>query len=282
MRFRKHTLTVFLGVSMAAAGYAQGPTITSFNPALSAVGLPVYIAGTNFTGATSVTFDGKAAQFLVDSPELIVALVPLSARTGVVKVATPAGSASGGVYDIVSTYWDAVQNFSAANNPNGQWTYGTEPSPSGTFTADTLTTTLFTDCPYWYGSTSENYSSGVALNMSLYTHQYLTVIVPTDMLYMNSEANASVVRWTAPATGRYWIFGEFQGLDLDLANVTVTIYANGNTILFVNSLSFFGDYKAFILKAVPLNQGATVDFVVSSTSVDYDNVGLTATIDQIE
>src|SRR5580700_11855117 len=124
MQFRKQTLFVFLGMSFTAACYGQAPTITSFNPSLSAVGLPVYIAGTNFTGATSVTFDGKKAPFLVDSPELIVALVPLAASTGVAKVTTPSGTAtSSQAYDIVSTSWNAVQNFSIASNPNGAWTY---------------------------------------------------------------------------------------------------------------------------------------------------------------
>jgi len=94
MPLRKPTLSAILGLSLAAACHAQAPAITSFNPPLSAVGLPVHIAGTNFTGATSVTFDGRKAPFLVDSPELIVALVPLAGGAGLVKVSTPSGAAT--------------------------------------------------------------------------------------------------------------------------------------------------------------------------------------------
>jgi hypothetical protein len=283
MQLSKQTLFVFLGISMTAACYAQAPTIASFNPPLSAVGLPVYLAGTNFTGTTSVTFDGKKAPFLVDSPELIVALVPLSASTGFVKVTTPSGAAtSSQAYDIVSTYWDAVQNFSTASNPNGQWTYGSEPSLGGTFTPFTISGTCFTDAPCWYNGETYPNAAAMELNTSLYTQHFLAVIVPNNLLYVAPEANVAVARWTAPATAKYWIFGEFQGLDLSLPNVTVAIYENGTTILFDNSLTFFGDYQTFNLGGLTLKEGTTIDFVVTSTDPANDNVGLAATIDQIK
>jgi hypothetical protein len=283
MQLRKHARIAFLGVSLAAACCAQAPVISSFNPPLSAVGLPVYVAGTNFTGATSVTFDGKKAPFLVDSPELIVALVPLGASTGLVKVSTPAGSAtSSQPYDIVSTFWNAVQNFSLASNPAGAWTYGYEPTPGGTFTADTVVGNLFTDCSGWYDGQGFPNGPIVALNSSLYSHQYLTVIVPNDMLYLGAQTDAAVVRWTAPVSGRYWIFGQFQGLDLDLPNVSVDVYQDGTTSLFSGSLTSFGFYLDFDLSGLTLKAGSTIDFIVYSTDASYDNVGLTATIDRIE
>jgi hypothetical protein len=283
MQLFKYTLKVLSGISLAAACYAQAPTIASFNPPLSAAGLPVYIAGTNFTGATSVTFAGKRAPFLVDSPELIVALVPLGASTGLVKVTTPSGDAtSSQAYDIVSTFWDAVQNFSTASNPNGAWTYGTEPSLNGAFTAFPQTLTCFTDAPCWYNGQTYPNAAAVELNTSVYTQHYLTVIVPNNMLYIGAEANAVVVRWTAPAAGKYWIFGQFQGLDLSLPNVTVAIYEDQTTALFTNSLTFFGDYQDFNLSGLTLKKGTTIDFVVTSTDAANDNVGLVATIDQIK
>ena len=83
-------------------------------------------------------------------------------------------------------------------------------------------------------------------------------------------------------TGRYWIFGQFQGLDLDLPSVTVAVYEDQATELFSNSLTFFGDYQDFNLSGLTLRKGSTIDFVVTSTDAANDNVGLTATIDQID
>ncbi|MGC9951472.1 MAG: IPT/TIG domain-containing protein [Bryobacteraceae bacterium] len=283
MRFYKRTKIVFLGVSLAAAGYAQAPTITSFNPQLSAAGSPVYIAGTNFTGATSVTFDGKKAPFLVDSPESIIALVPLAASTGTVKVVTPSGTATTSQpYDIVSASWDALQGFSATANPDGAWTLGSEPSLGGIFTPFTIEAACFTNGPCWFNGGTYPNAVAVALNTSPYTEQYLTIIVPDNMLYLAAEANVAVVRWTAPASGKYWIFGQFQGLDLNLPNVTVAIYENQTTVLFTNSLTFFGDYQNFNVSGLTLKKGATIDFVSTSTDVSNDNVGLMATVDQIK
>ena len=70
------------------------PTITGFTPTSGAVGTNVTISGTNFTGATSVTFNGTSASFIVNSDTTIQATVPTGATTGVLSVTTPGGSAS--------------------------------------------------------------------------------------------------------------------------------------------------------------------------------------------
>jgi uncharacterized repeat protein (TIGR03803 family) len=53
----------------------------------------IKILGTDLTGATSVTFNGTAASFIVASSSEITATVPEGATTGVVKVVTAGGSA---------------------------------------------------------------------------------------------------------------------------------------------------------------------------------------------
>jgi uncharacterized protein (TIGR03437 family) len=61
-------------------------------PASGIVGAAVNILGTSLTGATSVSFNGKAAQFKVVSSSEITTTVPAGATTGEVKVVTPGGT----------------------------------------------------------------------------------------------------------------------------------------------------------------------------------------------
>jgi chitodextrinase len=84
------------------------PTISSFTPASGRVGTSVDIVGVNFTGASSVTFDGTPARFTVDSDSEIHATVPDGATTGRISVTTPSGTsasrASFGVAPTISSF----------------------------------------------------------------------------------------------------------------------------------------------------------------------------------
>ncbi len=52
------------------------------------------ITGTNFTGATNVSFNIASASFVVNSSTQITATVPLTATTGSISVTTPGGTAT--------------------------------------------------------------------------------------------------------------------------------------------------------------------------------------------
>jgi hypothetical protein len=71
-----------------------GPAITSFTPASGPVGTAVTITGTNFTGATAVSFNGTVATFTVNSATSITATVAAGTTSGLITVATPAGTAT--------------------------------------------------------------------------------------------------------------------------------------------------------------------------------------------
>ena len=66
-------------------------------PSSGKVGVAVKILGTKLTGATSVTFNGTAAPFVVASASEITTTVPTGATTGTVKVVTPGGTLSSNV-----------------------------------------------------------------------------------------------------------------------------------------------------------------------------------------
>jgi hypothetical protein len=74
-------------------GGGNPPTVTSFSPTSGSVGTQVDVQGTNFTGATSVTFNGTAdTSFQVNSSTDITAHVPSGASTGPIAVTTGSGS----------------------------------------------------------------------------------------------------------------------------------------------------------------------------------------------
>lgn len=90
--------------NLAGFTFIAPPTITSFTPTSAGTGLTVTITGTNFTGATAVSFGGTAAaSFMVVSATQITAVVAAGA-TGTIQVITPGGMAtSAGMFTYVLT-----------------------------------------------------------------------------------------------------------------------------------------------------------------------------------
>jgi gliding motility-associated-like protein len=137
-----------------------GTTITGFSPvsACSASGQSVIISGTNFTGATAVTFySGQPALFTVNSATQITANLPAGATAGPISVATPLGtgtSSSSFTVDAISAAPDVgtitnltctVATGSVVLNglpTTGTWTLIRNPgdiTTSGTGTSTTVT-----------------------------------------------------------------------------------------------------------------------------------------------
>ena len=73
------------------------PVVGNFTPLQGPAGTVVTINGSNFGGATSVTFSGAAANFTVVSSTQITAVVPAGAISGLLAVVTPAGSSTSSV-----------------------------------------------------------------------------------------------------------------------------------------------------------------------------------------
>jgi hypothetical protein len=72
---------------------SSAPSVTSFTPTTGAVGQSVTIHGTNYTGATEVSFNGTAAtDFSVDSDTQVTATVPRGATTGPISLTSPSGT----------------------------------------------------------------------------------------------------------------------------------------------------------------------------------------------
>lgn len=70
------------------------PTLTSFSPSSGPIGQIVTLTGTNFTGVTSVAFNGAATTiFSLVNTTSITAAVPTGASSGKISVTTPEGIA---------------------------------------------------------------------------------------------------------------------------------------------------------------------------------------------
>ncbi|MGZ8709513.1 MAG: S8 family serine peptidase [Thermoanaerobaculia bacterium] len=82
--------TGFIG----GGGGTPAPTISSFTPTSGGVGTSVTISGSNFTGATSVSFNNQSASFTVNSSSSITASVPNCSSSGQVRVTTAGGTAT--------------------------------------------------------------------------------------------------------------------------------------------------------------------------------------------
>ena len=90
----KISMTTPTGTAISANDFGVNPPIvTSFSPASGVVSAEVTITGSNFTGATNVTFNGASGFLTVDSPTQLRAIVPAAATSGKIGVTTGAGTA---------------------------------------------------------------------------------------------------------------------------------------------------------------------------------------------
>ncbi|MFV8378400.1 LamG-like jellyroll fold domain-containing protein [Flavobacterium sp. LB3R33] len=169
----KNSLLIVLIVFLFSLdNFAQ--SISNFNPinACANSGASVIITGTNFTGATSVTFNGiSATSFTVDNDSQISAILSTTATTGFILVITPLGTASstgiftvdllptataGGTQTICSS---ATATVSGASATNGTilWTE----NGAGTITAGATTLTPT------YTPTAADAGTSVTLTMTV-------------------------------------------------------------------------------------------------------------------
>jgi hypothetical protein len=73
---------------------APVPSIAQVTPKIAKAGGTLTILGKNFTGATSVTFQGVASKFKVNSAVKLTVTVPSKAKSGTLTVTTPNGNAT--------------------------------------------------------------------------------------------------------------------------------------------------------------------------------------------
>ncbi|MDO7874420.1 cadherin domain-containing protein [Hymenobacter sp. ASUV-10] len=158
------------------------PTLTSLAPTSGPEGTSVTLTGTNFTSASTVSFNGTAASVTFTSATSLTAVVPAGATTGNVTVTTTAGT-SGGVVFTVTLPAPTLTGLSPASGSVG--------------TSVTLTGTGFTS-----GSTvSFNGTAASSVNFTSATS--LTAVVPTGATSGNVTVTTTAGT-SAPGSANYF------------------------------------------------------------------------------
>jgi len=135
----------------------------------------------------------------------------------------------------------------------------------------------------WWNALPGPNTASVAWNSTPDTLLYISVVLPTNVLWLGAQANAVMVRWTAPYAGNYSITGSFQANDTYESKVNVGILKDGSTFLLTDSFSSFGNAKNFALSNIPLAAGTTIDFELAYTdTANSDNASLVASIDLLK
>lgn len=206
------------------------PVITGFSPANGATGTNVVISGTNFSSASSVTFNGASATFSVDSAVQITATVPGNATSGQLSVKTPSGTAisansftvTGSAPDLTLTATHAA-NFTEGDTGDS---YTIVVTNIGT-AASTGTITVTDALPAGLTATAIS-GAGWTANLGTLTGTRSDALVsgasfPPIIITVNvaSNAPASVTNFTAVSDG-----GDVDPADKTVNDVT-TINAGG-------------------------------------------------------
>ena len=109
------TVTTGSGPLKTTTRFTVTPAIISFAPVIGAVGTGVTITGTNFTGATAVSFGGRAATFTVSNSGTVTTTVPAGSATGPITVTTLDGTATSAASFTISSV-----PFALSSTPSSQ------------------------------------------------------------------------------------------------------------------------------------------------------------------
>lgn len=183
-----------------------------------------------------------------------------------------------------ATLFNAAEDFSTNNNPNGVWSYGTIGNTSAPFGPFQSYTTIsnYSGIDYW------NSALGMVLHNG--TNNPITVGSPTwqpgGLSIRNTAINqASVVRFTAPSTGSYDISGSFylsstSGLsDVGIAENYDSQFSANNNAIGLFGVSGLTGTSLFSLSLL-LTQNDTIDFAVGGPHYldDLGDTGLNVAV----
>jgi len=111
------SVTTPVGTDTSAGLLFITPAIASVSPLSGGAHSTVTLAGTSFTGATSVTLNGTSVPFAVASGTKITFTVPVGATSGAIQVVTPGGTAVSSSFTVLGA--PTITSFDITSGPIG-------------------------------------------------------------------------------------------------------------------------------------------------------------------
>jgi len=275
--------------------YAPGapPTISSYSPTsfCSAGNQTVTITGTNFTGATAVTFNGIAASsFSVTNATTISAVTPANVTAGVITVTTPAGSASSSAYTVtatpgaVSVTGGGTVCGSAtlvASGGSGGTIYWQNTTNNGTSTSTASTSqTVFSNGTYFFRAENGGcWGAQGSANVTITAAPSITSQPANQTVTTQQTATFSV---TASGAGLTYAWEEFNGSTWsNIANGGVYLGATTATLTITNPpVSMSGNqYRCVVVGACAPN--ATSNAANLNVTLNYCSPTFTSGVEPI-
>ncbi len=193
---------------------------------------------------------------------------------------------SGGPADPqIAMSWDAADDFSFVNNPNGPWGYGYASSTTGPVTLWNPGQQFTTGSLQWWGglggyrlTTYHNPTSSTIGNCGDWC------VAPGQLVLHPEDGSAgrrAVVQFTAPTEGTYDFAAMFSPIDRQM-NYIGTSVAAGGALVGTDVLSFYTDSTSFSGQA-DLCAGDTIVFAVDNGSGSWvnDGTGIEAQVDRL-
>ncbi len=213
-------------------------------------------------------------------------------------------STGGGQTTFQPQTYDLAADFSFANSAGSVWQYGYSAANSlapDQFRADTVADTSNAGTGFWHPTTSVNtgvtsgYYPYVAKNTASTAHADPTGnwAVRAGEIAMEGSGSGqySLIRFIAPAAGKYQIAANFQGIHFNLSTTDVHVLQNGVSVFDANIDGYGGDPgfhavqganpNATYSGTLTLNTGDIVTFAVgigANQTVYNDTTGLTVHI----
>lgn len=253
------------------------PRITNFTPATNPPGTRITITGTNFTGATAVTFflGVPSLNFTVTNDNLIGAEVPAGISTGPISVTAPAGTGTS-----LSNYFarPVVTSFSQASGLPGTQirVSGTNfqgatavrfTAPGGTTNAPLLTQTstfidVFVPTNAITGPVSVVAPGGIGTSSSDFVLLYPTLQVTAsdspDPVNMGSTLTYTIqVMNFGPGTADNVIMTNILPASVSFVSASGGSTVGGTTIASLGSLGQGGS-ASLTITGIPNNAGVTI------------------------
>ncbi len=183
--------------------------------------------------------------------------------------------------------YDAARDFSISSNPNGVWSYGWLASLGSPLNLYTVTdSTTFSGLSAWLETGMTMYAPPlVGHNDTQATLCYLSFCVPPAYLQLHPGVNneVSVVRWTAPTSGTFFLEGAARGLDL-YTSTSFLALLNSEQRLFSATI-IDRDPPHYFHRTLTVSAGDTVDFVVNfghNGSYFNDSTGIQFKLTQMQ